>query len=138
MAAKEIVHDRYKDLFQVEWAFRTIKTAHLEARPIYVRLATRTRGHLFVLMLGYLLVQELARCWRPLELTVEEGLAELKTLCTTQVVVKGKSLLHNIPDPRDSVSALLTAARIELPRKLASRGIHVSTRKKLAEERKTA
>ena len=89
-------------------------------------------------MLGYLLVQELTRCWRPLELTVEEGLAELKTLCTTQVVVKGKSLLHNIPEPRESVSALLTAAQIELPRKLASRGIHVSTRKKLTEERKTA
>jgi transposase len=138
MAAKEIVHDRYKDLFQVEWAFRTVKTVHLEARPIYVRLATRTRGHLFVLMLGYLLVQELARCWRDLELTVEEGLAELKTLCTTQVVVKGKSLLHNIPEPRDSVSALLTAAQVELPRKIASRGIQVSTRKKLTEERKTA
>ncbi|MCP4896851.1 MAG: IS1634 family transposase [bacterium] len=137
-ATKEIIHDRYKDLFQVEWAFRTIKTAHLEARPIYVRLATRTRGHLFVLMLGYLLVQELTRCWHSLEMTVEEGLAELKTLCTTQVVVKGKSLLHNIPEPRESVAALLTAARIELPRKLASRGIHVSTRKKLTEERKTA
>jgi len=138
MATKEIIHDRYKDLSQVEWAFRTIKTAHLEVRPIYVRLASRTRGHLFVLMLGYLLVQELTRCWHSLELTVEEGLAELKTLCTTQVVVKGKSLLHNIPEPRESVSALLTAARIELPRKLASRGIHVSTRKKLTEERKTA
>jgi len=137
-ATKEIIHARYKDLFQVEWAFRTLKMAHLEARPIYVRLESRTRGHLFVLMLGYLLVQELTRCWRPLDLTVEEGLAELKTLCTTQVVVKGKSLLHNIPEPRDTVSNLLTAAQVDLPRKLASRGIQVSTRKKLTEERKTA
>ena len=103
-----------------------------------MRLASRTRGHLFVLMLGYLLVQELTRCWRPLELTVEEGLAELTTLCTTQVVVKGKPLLHNIPEPRESVSTLLAAAQIDLPRKIASRGIHVSTRKKLTAERKTA
>ena len=51
-ASKEIVHDRYKDLSQVEWAFRTSKTVHLEARPVYVRLSTRTRGHLFVLMLA--------------------------------------------------------------------------------------
>ena len=137
-ASKEVIHDRYKDLAQVEWAFRTSKTVHLEARPVYVRLATRTRGHLFVLMLGYLLVQELSRCWRSLEMTVEEGLAELTTLCTTQVLVKGKSLLHNVPQPRGSVQQLLDAAQIELPRKLASRGVVVSTRKKLVDERKTA
>jgi transposase len=137
-ASKEVIHDRYKDLSRVEWAFRTSKTVHLEARPIYVRLARRTRGHLFVLMLAYLLVQELSRCWRCLDITVEEGLDELKTLCTTQVVVKGKSRLHNVPQPRDSVAQLLRAAQVELPRKVASRGVQVSTRKKLVEERKTA
>jgi hypothetical protein len=136
-ASKEVIHDRYKDLSRVEWAFRTSKTVHLEARPIYVRLARRTRGHLFVLMLAYLLVQELSRCWRCLDITVEEGLDELKTLCTTQVVVKGKSLVHNVPQPRHSVAQLLRAAQVELPRKVASRGVQVSTRKKLVEERKT-
>ena len=137
-ASKEVIHDRYKDLAQVEWAFRTSKTNHLEARPIYVRKAKRTRGHLLVLMLGYLLVQELSRCWRSLDITVEEGLDELKTLCTTQVIVKGKPLLHNVPQPRDSVASLLDAAQVDMPRKLATRGVHVSTRKKLAEQRKTA
>ena len=88
-------------------------------------------------MLGYLLVQELSRCWRSLDITVQEGLDELTTLCTTQVVVKGKSLLHNVPQPRDSVARLLRAAQVELPQKLASRGVHVSTRKKLVGERKT-
>ncbi len=39
-ADRRTVHDRYKDLAQVEWAFRTSKTAHLECRPIHVRLAT--------------------------------------------------------------------------------------------------
>ena len=53
-------------------------------------------------------------------------------------VVKGKSLLHNVPQPRDSVARLLRAAQVEMPRKLGSRGVHVSTRKKLVEERKTA
>ena len=137
-ASKELIHDRYKDLALVEWAFRSSKTVQLEARPIYVRLAPRTRGHLFVVMLGYLLVQELSSCWRTLEMTVEEGLDELKTLCTTQVVVRGKSLLHNIPQPRDSVAQLLAAAQVEMPQKLISRGVQVSTRKKLVEERKTA
>ena len=62
-ASKETVHNRYKDLSQVEWAFRTSKTSMLEARPIYVRLASRTRGHLLVVMLAYLIVRELADCW---------------------------------------------------------------------------
>ena len=63
-ASKETIHDRYKDLAHVEWAFRTSKTGLLEARPFYVRLETRTRGHLLVVMLAYLLVQELTKCWR--------------------------------------------------------------------------
>ena len=136
-AAKETVHDRYKDLAQVEWAFRTSKTTHLEARPVFVCLESRTRGHLLVVMLAYLLVQELARCWRDLDLTVEEGLEELKSLCTTQVVVKGRPVLHNIPRPRASVQRLLDAAQVTLPKSVPDRGVRVSTRKKLTEERKT-
>ena len=137
-ASKETVHDRYKDLSQVEWAFRTSKTTLLEARPVYVCLASRTRGHLLVVMLAYLLVQELSRCWRDLDLTVEEGLDELKSLCTTQVVVQGRSVLHNIPRPRASVRQLLDAAGVTLPKSIPNRGVRVSTRKKLTEERKTA
>jgi len=137
-ASKETVHDRYKDLSQVEWAFRTCKTTSLEARPVYVCLASRTKGHLLVVMLAYLLVQELYRCWRDLDLTVEEGLDELKSLCTTQVVVKGRSVMHNIPQPRASVQRLLDAAGVTLPKSIADRGVRVSTRKKLTEERKTA
>src|SRR5208283_3187325 len=34
---KQIVHDRYKDLAQVEWAFRDSKTVQLEMRPVYLR-----------------------------------------------------------------------------------------------------
>jgi hypothetical protein len=41
-ASKELIHERYKDLALVEWAFRTSKTVQLEMRPLYVRLASRT------------------------------------------------------------------------------------------------
>jgi hypothetical protein len=44
-AAKELVHDRYKDLAAVEQAFRTCKTAYLEVRPIFLRREARTRAH---------------------------------------------------------------------------------------------
>ncbi|MEI8167531.1 MAG: IS1634 family transposase, partial [Chloroflexales bacterium] len=76
-ASKETVHGRYKDLALVEKAFRTSKTVQLELRPIHVRLATRTRGHVFVVMLAYRIVRELGRCWSGLDTTVQEGLNEL-------------------------------------------------------------
>jgi transposase len=56
-AHKELVHDRYKDLASVEHAFRTCKTAHLEVRPIFLRLEARTRAHAFVVMLAYQIIQ---------------------------------------------------------------------------------
>ncbi len=95
---KETVHARYKDLALVEWAFRTSKTVELEMRPVHVRLADRTRGHAFIVMLAYRIVQELAQRWHNIELTVEEGLKELTTLCATEMVVKWQALLQQ--DPR--------------------------------------
>lgn len=47
------VHDRYKDLAMVEWAFRSVKTTLLENRPIYHRLEKRTRAVCFISMLAY-------------------------------------------------------------------------------------
>ena len=49
---KQIVHDRYKDLVQVEWAFRDSKTVQLEMRPVYLRDENRTRGHALVVMVA--------------------------------------------------------------------------------------
>jgi hypothetical protein len=46
--SKEIIHDRYKALSEVEWAFRTQKTGYLEVRPIFVRKQARTRAHLLI------------------------------------------------------------------------------------------
>ena len=135
-ASKEMVHDRYKDLSQVEWAFRTIKTVHLENRPIYVRLASRTRGHVLVVMLAYRIVQELAQRWHSLDLTVEEGLQELSSLCSNKVLIKGEERCQQIPAPREAIAEMLKLAGVILPDALPSRGVKVTTRKKLPERRK--
>ena len=74
---------------------------------------------------------------RNLELTVEEGLEELKSLSTTRVMVKGRPALHNVPEPRESIRRLLDAAKIILPKCIVDRGVRVSTRKKLVPQRKT-
>ncbi len=69
---------------------------------------------------------------------MEEGLEELKSLCTSQLIVNGRAVLHNIPKPRVSVQQLLDAAGVTLPKSIQDRGVNVSTRKKLTEERKSA
>jgi hypothetical protein len=133
----EAVHDRYKDLALVEWGFRTCKTAHLEMRPIYVRTEAHTRGHVLVVMLAYLVVRELARAWAALDVTVEEGLARLSTLCSTTIRVGGSKVeTHTIPVAREDSRRLLEAAGVRLPEALPSRGLRVVTRRRLPSRRK--
>jgi len=136
-ADKKTIHSRYKDLAQVEWAFRTSKTVQLEMRPVNVRLASRTRGHVFVVMLAYRIVQELAHRWSEINLTVAEGIDELTTLCATEVLVNDEPRCNKIPQPRPSIEQLLKAASVHLPDVLSCKGTRVATRKKLPENRVT-
>ncbi len=137
-ALKEVIHDRYKDLALVEWAFRTSKTVVLEMRPINVRLESRTRGHAFVVMMAYWIVKELSALWANLDVTVEEGLKELDTLCSTEVSIADGGCFHRIPEPRELSQQLLQAANVILPTALPSKGIVVATKKKLPSRRKAA
>jgi hypothetical protein len=129
------IHDRYKELTEVERAFRTCKTGHLEVRPVYVRTEESTRGHVLVVMLAYLIVRYLRRAWAALDVTVEEGVAQLATLCSLQVGIKGQSACHRLPIPREPSAQLLKAARIHLPKALPSQGTRVVTRKQLPSHR---
>jgi hypothetical protein len=136
LAGTETVHDRYKDLALVEKAFRTSKTVELELRPIHVRLASRTRGHVFVVMLAYRLVRELAKRWRSLNCTVQEGIDELSSLCATEILDHGRAVFSQIPEPRPSVKRLLQAAKVQLPEALPCKGVNATTKRKLPTRRK--
>lgn len=138
VADKQIVHDRYKDLADVEWAFRTYKKTHLEIQPIYVRTEESTRGHVLIVMLAYLIVRELRHAWSSFDLTVQEGLQQLSTLCSTKVIVHGQASCHRIPEPREQSKALLDALGITMPKALPHHNVKVVTRKKLPTRRKTA
>jgi hypothetical protein len=133
-ASKELVHDRYKSLAEVEWAFRTSKST-LNLRPVYVRKESRTRGHVFVVMLAYQILKELAACWRELDMTPSEGVKELASLCMTEVTIKNQATINQVPVPRESVQQLLAAVGVEIPRALPYSGTKVYTKKKLPEER---
>jgi hypothetical protein len=135
-ASKQVVHDRYKELTLVEQAFRTCKTAHLETRPIYVRTAEHTRGHVLVVMLAYLIRRELSRAWASLDVTVEEGLHQLQTLCSTEVQVEGGGNCLRIPTPSTGAAALLQALKVQMPEALPHTDTPVVTRKQLPANRK--
>jgi len=136
-ASKELVHERYKDLSLVEQAFRTSKTVELEMRPIHVRREASTRGHALVVMLAYRLVQELARRWAEVDLRVDEAIAQLSTICLTEVVSGGEVRCHVIPEPRPEVAELIALSGVALPKVIRTRGAKVATKKKLPERRKT-
>jgi transposase len=131
------VHARYKDLAFVETAFRTCKTALLELRPVHVRKEASTRGHVVVVMLAYLVVRKLHEAWAKIDLTVEEGLEHLKTLCSLVLTVKesGASCIK-IPEPREQSKQLLEALGLRFPPVIRHRNVAVVTRKKLTSRRK--
>lgn len=135
-ASKEVIHSRYKDLAKVERAFRTSKTSHLEMRPIYVRLATRTRGHALVVMLAYRLVQELQQRWGSLDITVEEGITLLAQLCLIEIDVPDQPTVIQIPKPKEDQQQLIDLAKVKLPSTIPMPKGNVSTKKRLGTERK--
>jgi len=135
-ASAQVVHDRYKDLAEVEWAFRTMKTTLLEMRGIYVRKANRTRAHVFIVMLAYLLAYHLRRLWYDVELTVEDAVAELASICAIQVRIGDNLCVQTIPEPRPLGKQLLAKAAIALPDVIPCRNVEVATRKTLVSQRK--
>jgi len=64
----------YKQLGDVEKAFRTLKGLDLRIRPIHHRLETRVRAHMFLCMLAYYVEWHMRQALAPL-LFVEENLA---------------------------------------------------------------
>lgn len=136
VAPTQVIHDRYKDLTEVEFAFRTMKTTLLEMRGIYVRKANHTRAHVLTIMLAYQLVYHLRRCWHDVELTVEEGIAELASICATEVLIAGNASSQTIPQPRKFGKELLSKANVTLPDAIPCLNANVVTRKTLAADRK--
>lgn len=137
IASKELIHERYKDLAKVEKAFRTFKNGHLEVRPVYVQTEASTKGHVFVVMLAYIIERELYKCWSSLDVTVSEGIDELGSL--RGVVIKFDSAFcQKVPNLTGLSKTLIEKTDIKLPDIIPMRKVHVATRKKIKDQRKNA
>ncbi len=131
----DTIHQRYKDLANVEWAFRTMKSDTIELRPILVRKKSRTSTHVFIALLSYIIEKHLREKWIDLNVTVEEGIHELSSINCITVQV-GAVKYNSIPKPRKLGSDLMSALGVTLPNAIPNRGIIVATRKKLNVKRK--
>jgi transposase len=116
------VHDRYKDLQDVERNFRRLKTAFLEVRPIYVRKEQRTRGHVFIAMLSLkvlrLIEQRLGSALgttqtNPEAETADSALAALSRLCLEHYTV-GQQQIVGLPRPDARQQQILDALNVKL------------------------
>ncbi|MDR1383546.1 MAG: hypothetical protein LBJ67_06840 [Planctomycetaceae bacterium] len=101
---------------------------------IYVRKQDRTRGHVLIVMLSYLLIQKSRDDWRNLDITVEEGTELLETLCSVEAQLDGNILALYIPKPRKEIEQLLTLANIPIseiiPAKIKSKLKNVANKSK--------
>ncbi len=138
-ADAQTIHDRYKDLAGVERDFRTLKTGHLEVRPWFVCTADNTQAHALTAMLALKVRRHLERAWWSLEVTVEEGLRELETLCVLELIAPqtGQVVARHVPTPSARQQQLLDALQLVLPATVPAAKVVVGTRKKIHQARKT-
>ena len=110
---KETVHALYKNLAEVERGFHTIKTGLLEVRPIWLRRKKRTKAHVFVCMLAYMVQRKLHQI-REKEETVKDILAELNRIARVDIIIPGETI-PSIPVPPSRAAEILNALNLRLP-----------------------
>ena len=104
-------------------------------RGMCVRKSLRTYAHL-IIILAYRLAYTIRRLWYDVEITVEEGMNELASICSLDVIPSDIPSYQTIPEPRDLGKILLEKLGISLPDALPCRNVTVHTRKKLTSGRK--
>jgi transposase len=110
----EKVHERYKDLAQVESAFRLLKSS-LDVRPLWHRRADRTRAHVFLVMLSLLLLEEFQRRIQNLDTTTEAAIDALNNIQLSELKI-GNDIVSKLPSKlRPDQSVLLNALKLRLP-----------------------
>ena len=89
-------------------------------------------------MLAYLIRRALSKAWVNFDLTVEEGLHQLHTLCAMELNIQGVEKCLRIPSPATNILSLLKALDVRLPEALPHLNTTIVTRRKLPQRRKPA
>jgi len=121
-ATKEDVFTHYRNLLDVEDAFRETKT-YLEVRPIFHQKDSRVRNHIRICFLAYWISSRLRREWRQLGETREVPLvlAQLQQIRIGRLRIGEKickAVLTDIPKPLYTILDRLLLLRLfrQIPR----------------------
>lgn len=115
VADKTVLHDRYKDLAMVEHAFRTMKQSFEEMQPIYVRKEKRTRGHVLVCMVSYIIIKYIWSECKDLGLTQAAIFENLNNIHYLQYKLKNTTI-KRLPDTLNEIQTkILDKLKIKLP-----------------------
>lgn len=115
LADKETLHKRYKDLAMVEKAFRTMKQSFEEIQPIYVRKETRTRGHVLVCMLSYMIMKYIWDECKDLESTQAAIYDNLNAIHYLQYTI-GNTTIKKLPDTlNETQTKIFNRLKLKLP-----------------------
>lgn len=117
----ESVVKTYKSLAHVEQAFRNLKHASIEVRPIYHRKDDRIRAHLFLCMLAYHVQWHIKKRLQPLfdkdgendqrKWSIESVVETLKSI-TLNTVKQGEAEYQLVAKPTESQSKILDLLNI--------------------------
>ncbi|MBU1627864.1 hypothetical protein KKB18_10890 [bacterium] len=109
------VHDRYKDLSDVEDAFRTLKS-EIEIRPVNHRLVRRrTRAHVFLCMLAYKVQREFERLTTGIEGTLADKWYALDHLMSVILRI-GDFTIQKCAEPTPMAKNILQSLKLSLPK----------------------
>ena len=128
---KSVIHSRYKDLSQVESAFKHLKTETLELRPWFVIKEESTRGHALVAMLSYMVIKYLQSMWIEIDITVNEAISLLDSLIIIEETLHTGESYNKIPEPSIAMKELLDAVNVQMPNFYPQIKVNVGSRKKL-------
>jgi len=106
---------KYKELWQIEYAFRDIKSL-LETRPVYHKLDETIRGHVFCTFLALILKKELENCLEKSGYNFEwtDIKQDLSSLQETIIKENGKTLAIR-SECQGVCGSVFKAAKIALP-----------------------
>jgi transposase len=122
----QAVHDNYMNLQKVERDFRLMRTGLLDARLVFVRKESRTRGHVFCCLLALKLSREIERRLHAVfgntdtgmhAVTAGDALTALSRLCLLNYQIDGKRSATCLPTPDPRQQEILAALQVSLPKK---------------------
>jgi transposase len=114
LTATEVI-EAYKDLADVERAFRTMKSV-IDLRPFFHRKEIRVRAHVFICVLAYLLEKMIEKALKraKVELSAEKALMSLKQMAVAVMKVDNESYGY-VSEPSFRQRQIFSALNIQLP-----------------------